>query len=329
MERHAQKLDAEYAASTMMQRLQSYFLRHKFGLTLALLPSLLFGAALAIIAKVHGYAASPTVITAVLLYSLLSFFALAVGAANHLLMVSKRWNIIGFARSTMLRTVLALKIIGLVCAIQSALMVSMFMLAAKLPPRGVFLMPFAEIWLTTFIAIYAASALGIFIVTVTNSKRVALVAGVVVFLVQALFTGAPFPVKKPLLSAISYASICRWSLESYVATANFIKIATDEGLRKIRGNMQKGYEVVRPLDRAIGGAIERLKNTIQNSETAQSMFGDAVEGVADNVLEDRGLSTGPPKHRIARAWAMQAILAFCFSVSAFGTLMAKSGEGVE
>ena len=326
MERHTPKLAPEKTTGAMMQKLQGYFLCHRNGLAFAILPPLLLGAILATIAKANGYASSPTIILAVLLYSLLSFFALAVGAANHLLVAGKRWNIIDFARSTMLRTMLALKIIGLVCAIQATLMVSLFMLAAKLPARGVFLAPFAEIWLTTFIAIYAASALGIFIVTIANSKRMALVAGVVVFLVQALFTGVPFPVKKPVLSAISHASICRWSLESYAATADFIKIATDEGLKKIRGTVQEGYEAIRPLDKIIGGAIGGLKDSLLDDGRAQTLASEAIENRAKQEFAKRGISSGPPKHQIAMAWAMLATFAFCFSVSAFGALVAKKGE---
>jgi len=329
VKRGVQKQGTENAIGAMMQilqRLQCFILRHKNGLILALLPPLLLGAILATIAKVNGYAASPTIIMAVLLYSLLSFFALAVGAANHLLVTSQSWNIVGCGYSTVPQTLLALAIVGLVCAIQSALMVSLFMLAAKLPARGVFLAPFFEIWLTTFVAIYAASVLGIFIVTIANSKIVALAVGAVVFLAQALFTGVPFPVKKPLLSAISYASISRWSLESYAATADFIKIATDEGLKKIKGSFQEGYEAIRPLDKFFGGAIEGLKDSILNNGQAQSLASDAIEKLAKEEFAKRGFSLGPPKHQIAMAWAMQTIFAFCFSVSAFGALAAKKGD---
>jgi hypothetical protein len=299
---------------------------YKYWIIVALLP-LLLGGILAIIANAHRYAASPTTKMAVLLYSILSFFALLQGAVNHLLM-AHRGRSIGDddARLATSRILMALAIVALVSAIQSALLVSIFSFAAKLPSGGIFLVPIAEIWLPTFLAIYAASALGIFIASITNKKRKALLVGIVVFLLQAMFTGAPFSVKRPLLSAISSASICRWSLESYAASANFTKIAADEAQKKARGAIEKGYEIIGPLDKKIGSKIEALKDSILNNEKAVSTADRVAESVAKKVLEDRGLSAGSPKQRIARAWAMLVLFAFCFSISAFGTLMAKKSE---
>jgi len=278
------------------------------------------------LAKVSGYTDFPTIKIALLLYSLLSCFALLVGAANYPLIargMEHQWSIIGARHGSGPRNLIALAVIALVGAIQSALLVLIFVPAAKLPAAGNFLPPIAEIWLPTFITSYTASALGIFITSLSSGKRSALAAGLAVFLVQVMFTGVMFSIKSPILSALSYASVCRWSLVSYGATADFVKIATDEGLEKTTGAIGNAYAFISPLDKKIGGGIKWLKDKVMNSENTRSTARETIEGLAKRTLEKRGLITGPPKHSIARAWAILAFFALCLSISAFVAMASK------
>lgn len=110
-------------------------------------------------------------------------------------------------------------VLGLLCLVQSVLVTGMFSITVGLPEEGVLLHPFLEMLCTTFITAVASTAMGLFVSSLfTNADRAMTVAPILL-MPQILFSGLIFKLSDET-EIISWAAVCRWSMEGYGTTAN-------------------------------------------------------------------------------------------------------------
>ncbi len=111
-------------------------------------------------------------------------------------------------------------VLGMLCLIQSIMMLLVFSLTVgKIPPEGVLLPGIAELFVTTFLTSAASAAMGLAVSSLfTNADRAMTVAPILL-MPQILFSGLIFELKGAT-KAISWLAICRWSMEGYGSTAD-------------------------------------------------------------------------------------------------------------
>ena len=110
-------------------------------------------------------------------------------------------------------------VLGVLCLIQSAMITGVFALLVGMPEEGIFTAPFLEILATTFITAVSSTAMGLFVSSLfTNADRAMTVAPILL-MPQILFSGLIFKLSGAT-EIISWAAVCRWSMEGYGTTAN-------------------------------------------------------------------------------------------------------------
>lgn len=110
-------------------------------------------------------------------------------------------------------------VLGIVCMIQSVLIVGVFALAIGLPDKGILFSPFLELLITTFLTALSAASTGLFISSFfTNTDKAASVAPLML-MPQILFSGLIFKLSGAT-EFISWFAVCRWSMEGYGTTAD-------------------------------------------------------------------------------------------------------------
>lgn len=114
-------------------------------------------------------------------------------------------------------------VLGVLCLIQSVLIVAVFTGLVGLPEGGLFTDPMLELVITTFLTAIAASAMGLFVSSLfTNADRAMTVAPILL-MPQILFSGLIFKLDGAT-ELISWFAICRWSMEGYGTTANLNRL---------------------------------------------------------------------------------------------------------
>ena len=110
-------------------------------------------------------------------------------------------------------------VLGVLCLIQSALIVGVFAMSVGLPEEGLFLPPMIEFLITTFLTATASAAMGLFVSSLfTNADRAMTVAPILL-MPQILFSGLIFELEGAT-DLLSWFAICRWSMEGYGTSAN-------------------------------------------------------------------------------------------------------------
>lgn len=110
-------------------------------------------------------------------------------------------------------------VLGVLCLIQSVMVVGVFTMAVGPLKGGLLFSPFVEILITTFLTAIASSAMGLFVSSLfTNADRAMTVAPILL-MPQILFSGLIFKLGGAT-EAISWFAVCRWSMEGYGTTAN-------------------------------------------------------------------------------------------------------------
>jgi ABC-type multidrug transport system ATPase subunit/pSer/pThr/pTyr-binding forkhead associated (FHA) protein/ABC-type multidrug transport system permease subunit len=109
---------------------------------------------------------------------------------------------------------------GLVCAVQSLLLVAVFASLVGMPGEGVLGgSPFAEFLLVTFLTALAASAIGIFVSSLFRNADRAMTVAPLLLMPQLLFSGLIFKLEGAT-EAISWVATCRFSMEGYGTLAD-------------------------------------------------------------------------------------------------------------
>ncbi len=110
-------------------------------------------------------------------------------------------------------------VLGLLCLIQSVLIVTVFAFTVGMPKEGLMIHPYLEFLITTFLSALSATAMGLFVSSLfTNADRAMTVAPLLL-MPQILFSGLIFKLEGPT-EMVSWFAICRWSMEGYGTTAN-------------------------------------------------------------------------------------------------------------
>lgn len=110
-------------------------------------------------------------------------------------------------------------VLGIICLMQSFLIVSVFSCVVGLPQEGVMISPYAEILITTFLAALASTAMGLFVSSLVPDAATANTVGVILLIPQILFSGIIFKLEGAT-EMISWAVVCRWGMEGYGTTAD-------------------------------------------------------------------------------------------------------------
>lgn len=110
-------------------------------------------------------------------------------------------------------------VLGILCLIQSVLIIGVFAVSVGLPEEGLFMAPIVELLITTFLTAIASAAMGLFVSSLfTNADRAMTVAPILL-MPQILFSGLIFKLDGAT-EMISWLAVCRWSMEGYGTTAN-------------------------------------------------------------------------------------------------------------
>lgn len=110
-------------------------------------------------------------------------------------------------------------VLGVLCLIQSTLVTGVFALLVGLPKTGLFLPPYLELLVTTFLTALASAATGLFVSCLfTNADRAMTVAPILL-MPQILFSGLIFKLDG-ITETISWFALCRWSMEGYGSAAD-------------------------------------------------------------------------------------------------------------
>lgn len=110
-------------------------------------------------------------------------------------------------------------VLGILCLIQSVLITGVFSILVGLPDEGLVTYAVVELLMTTFITAVSSTAMGLFVSSLfTNADRAMTVAPILL-MPQILFSGLIFKLGGAT-EIISWAAVCRWSMEGYGTTAN-------------------------------------------------------------------------------------------------------------
>lgn len=110
-------------------------------------------------------------------------------------------------------------VLGILCLVQSIMIMGAFSLMVGLPEAGLMMHPFPELLVTTFLTAISATAMGLFISSLfTNADRAMTIAPILL-MPQILFSGLMFRLSGAT-EMISWITVCRWSMEGYGTTSN-------------------------------------------------------------------------------------------------------------
>lgn len=116
-------------------------------------------------------------------------------------------------------------VLGALGLVQSLLLISTFALTMGLPEKGVFIAPFAELFLTAWFTTLSATATGLFVSSLFRNPDRAMTAAPLLLMPQMLFSGLLFKLSG-FTEIISWFAICRWSMEGFGTTADLNSLST-------------------------------------------------------------------------------------------------------
>jgi len=206
--------------SILCKRYIHLLFNDKRRLVMILLQAPLLAALIAFVA--NGKQFEQYEITKSLLFAL-SCSGFWIGMLNSIQEVCKERNILRREYMTGLRldSYILSKIIvlGLLCAVQSVLVVTVFVLLIGLPSKGVFLQPYIEMLITVFLTSLSAAAMGIFVSSLSKNADRAMTVAPILLMPQILFSGLIFNLSGAT-ETLSWITICRWSMEGLGTTSD-------------------------------------------------------------------------------------------------------------
>lgn len=163
------------------------------------------------------YASTPA-----LLYAL-ACAAFWVGMLNAVQEICKEYSVLrreymaGLSLSAYIGSKLV--VMGLLCAVQGALLTGGFALLVGLPARGVFTWPGLEMYITTTLTAFAASGTGLMVSALMKNADRAMALAPILLMPQILFSGLAFPLSG-ITKRIAWFTVCRWSFGAYGTIAD-------------------------------------------------------------------------------------------------------------
>ena len=153
----------------------------------------------------------------------LSCAAFWVGLLNAIQEICKERTIVKreYMTGLSLNAYLASKllVLGILCFVQSSLMVAVLTSIIGLPGESVIFHPFLELLMTTFVTTGAATAIGLFVSALFSNADRALTIAPILLMPQILFSCLIFKLDGAT-GYISWVAVSRWSVEGYGTTAN-------------------------------------------------------------------------------------------------------------
>lgn len=110
-------------------------------------------------------------------------------------------------------------VLGMLCMIQSFLLIATYALLVGLPETGIMMSPFLELFVTTFLTAMSASSMGLFVSSLFMNADRAMTVAPILLMPQILFSGLVFELSG-LKEKISIFVSCRWTMEGYGSTAD-------------------------------------------------------------------------------------------------------------
>ncbi len=110
-------------------------------------------------------------------------------------------------------------VLGAACFVQSIMIVMMFIILIGSPDEGLIMHPWLEMWVTTFLLELGSTAMGLLVSALVNNPDRATTLAPILLMPQILFSGLIFELKG-ITSTLSWAALCRWSMEGYGTTSN-------------------------------------------------------------------------------------------------------------
>lgn len=111
-----------------------------------------------------------------------------------------------------------LSVLGLLCLIQSLLLVNVFMLSTGVPQHSLLWSPF-ELVVTTFLTAGSAMCLGLLVSALFRNPDRAIAMAPLLIMPQILFAGLVFDLND-VARPLSYVVNCHWAMEAYGTTAD-------------------------------------------------------------------------------------------------------------
>lgn len=153
----------------------------------------------------------------------LSCSAFWIGILNAIQEICKEKTILKreYMTGLSLGTYLCSKIIimGLMCLLQSLMIVLVFACLVGAPKEGILFGALPEMVLVSFLTAISASAMGLFVSALFSNADRAMTVAPILLMPQILFSGLLFKLEG-VTEAISWFTICRWSMEGYGTTAD-------------------------------------------------------------------------------------------------------------
>lgn len=113
-----------------------------------------------------------------------------------------------------------LVVFGVVCILQSILMIGVFVALLGAPEEGIiFGSAGVEFFVTTFLTSLAATSMGLFVSALFKNADRAMTVAPLLLMPQILFSGLVFKLKGAT-DVLSWFVTCRWAMEGYGTTAN-------------------------------------------------------------------------------------------------------------
>jgi len=116
-------------------------------------------------------------------------------------------------------------VMGLICGIQSLLLVAVFTRLIGVPDGGIIFASFYELLLTTFLTALAASAIGLFVSALVKNADKAMAVAPILLIPQLLFSGLIFELSGAT-EIFSWLAVCRFSMQGYGTSANLNSLST-------------------------------------------------------------------------------------------------------
>ncbi len=131
--------------------------------------------------------------------------------------IMKREYMVGLSLSSYVSSKIV--VLGILCFIQSLMIIGVFALIVGVSETGVMTAPFIELFVTTYLTALASTAMGLFVSSLFNNPDRAMTVAPILLMPQILFSGMIFELGGAT-EAVSWFAVCRWSMEAYGTTAN-------------------------------------------------------------------------------------------------------------
>lgn len=142
-------------------------------------------------------------------------------------------------------------VLGMLCLIQSALIVGVFAKLVGLPEKGLILNPFFEFLITAFVSALASTAMGLFVSSLFHNADRAMTLAPILLMPQILFSGLIFKLSGAT-EYISWFAVCRWSMEALGTSANLNALELKQQM--------EGLAVPHPAEDFFTYTVEHITN---------------------------------------------------------------------